>query len=221
MKRRSFFCSLAVGLLCFVLFSCTPVLEIDAKSDGGYNVSYSVKFGNFFLDTIYSMTGMERGSYIFDAREFQSQFSAAGIKNVSVVLPSSDAIQLSAPLSPGGADVFAAMNLISRKNSAGRNTMTLELSRKTLGEIYDAFPDMARSYIDLFMAPVFTGDAMTKGEYIELVAMVYGQQLADEIALAKLSLTLSPPNKKGKKQFAIPLVDLLVADSPFVFSVEW
>jgi hypothetical protein len=81
------------------------------------------------------------------------------------------------------------------------------------------------------MAPVATGERLTKSDYLNLVASVYGRPLADEIAAAKISVDLTMPGPVtsaaggyytgAKAHFDIPLVDFLVLNPPLRYMVAW
>ena len=58
------------------------------------------------------------------------------------------------------------------------------------------------------MAPVLTDEEMSADEYAELVAVVYGQKVADE--LMHSSVEFSVVSKNGKsKSYKIPLAELM------------
>lgn len=223
-KGKNFFRAFLIGIAFFSLtfFSgCVPVLEVEVKADGGYTVSYAVALGEKFIDTISSVTGAGIDTPVFNADEFKSQLAKTGMKNIYAVTPALNAIVLSVPISAKEKNIFSDSKMISRNVVSGKNNMTLTLSSESLIKIYNALPEETRAYIDLFMAPVFTGETMTKDEYVELVSMVYGNPLAEEITDAKLTLAMSPPEKKNQKRFSVPLIDLLLMSKPVSFSVSW
>jgi hypothetical protein len=91
-------------------------------------------------------------------------------------------------------------------------------------------PDIV-AYLSALMAPLATGEAMTKKEYLALIASIYGSGIADEIAAAFFNATIDLPGPvqsvkggtfSGKRaEFAIPLVDLLVLEKPLTYEVVW
>ena len=119
--------------------------------------------------------------------------------------------------------------------SVEKHSLTLNLSPATMRALYASMDLQTRSYVDLFMAPVFTGEPMSGGEYTALIASVYGKDLAQEIADARMEITLSAP--KGEKatscsnadaklsgrsaRFSIPLLDLLVLEEPQAYRITW
>jgi hypothetical protein len=86
-------------------------------------------------------------------------------------------------------------------------------------------------YLNVLMAPLATGEEMTKAEYLALVSSVYSRAIADEIASSKISAFISFPGQvtsaKGgifasrRADFEIPLIDLLVLETPVIYEVSW
>ncbi len=65
-----------------------------------------------------------------------------------------------------------------------------------------------KSVMDLFMTPVVTGEEMPASEYKDLVALVYGDKLADDLEASKVEITIASPSGRSKT-YTIPLVELL------------
>lgn len=119
--------------------------------------------------------------------------------------------------------------------SVEKHSLTLNLSPATMRALYASMDLQTRSYVDLFMAPVFTGEPMSGEEYTALIASVYGKDLAQEIADARMEITLTAP--RGEKaascsnadaklsgrsaRFSIPLLDLLVLEEPQSYRITW
>lgn len=209
----------------FILFSvlifagCTPTLEIIASEDGSYRVSYSVSLGKELTNTISSAQGTS--SFVFDVKEIETQFSQSGITNISVRSPDARSLAISMLLSKNINNIFYDAGIISQTRTSNKTTMIVSFSPESICTVYEGMPPTTRAYMDLFMAPVFVGDTMSKSEYVELVAMVYGQTLADEILNANLTLILTSPDKKTRKQFIIPIVELLLLTENKSYSLSW
>jgi hypothetical protein len=81
------------------------------------------------------------------------------------------------------------------------------------------------------MAPVATGESLTKGEYLALVGSIYGKGVADEITAAKIHAFIDFPGPissvrggayTGRRAvFEVPLLDLLVLESPLNYEIRW
>ena len=91
--------------------------------------------------------------------------------------------------------------------SAADKIVSLILSAELLHALYAKMPDDFQSYMDLFMAPVFTGEDMSDADYLDLVTTVYGQPLVDELKNASVKITvISPTSKKTER---IPLLKIM------------
>jgi hypothetical protein len=104
-----------------------------------------------------------------------------------------------------------------------------------MAALYGAMDAGTRSYVDLFMAPAFTGEQMSGEEYAALVGSVYGSPMADEISSAVIDITLAAP--KGRKiascssdeatisgrraTFSVPLLTLLTLDEELSYGIGW
>jgi hypothetical protein len=81
------------------------------------------------------------------------------------------------------------------------------------------------------MAPLVTGEELTKTEYLELVSTLYSKAISDEIAGSTIRAAIDFPGAvtsvaggaySGKRaSFDIPLLDLLVLETPLRFEVVW
>jgi len=85
--------------------------------------------------------------------------------------------------------------------------------------------------VNALMAPLATGEAMSKNEYLELVTAFYSKAISDEISSSKIRASIDFPGvitgikggtSSGKKAtFEIPLLDLLVLETPLSYEVNW
>jgi hypothetical protein len=86
-------------------------------------------------------------------------------------------------------------------------------------------------YLSTLMAPIVTGEALTQGEYLELVGSVYGAEIAREIGAARVAIRLRFPQPLSsvrggsaagnQASFDTPLAAFLVLEKPLVFEIEW
>ena len=113
---------------------------------------------------------------------------------------------------------------------AGRAVISLD--RQSGPRLMALISPEAGDYLSALMAPLVTGEALTKEEYLALIRSVYRQaMLADEIAASQVLVTLTFPRpikairggtfQGTKAQFSIPVVDFLVLERPLVYEVTW
>ena len=92
------------------------------------------------------------------------------------------------------------------------------------------FPEL-EEYLSALMAPALLGEAMTAGEYLNLIASFYARPVADEIAAGRIRASIEFPRPlsfvqggtfSGRRaEFDISLLDLLVLEQPLRYEVRW
>ena len=114
-------------------------------------------------------------------------------------------------------------------SSGGRCTINLSLASGP--EILLLISPEISDYLSALMAPLATGEGMTKAEYLILVGSVYGKGIADEISKAFIRASIEFPGQIQSAQggtfsgrradFAIPLLDILTLETPLSYEVVW
>lgn len=109
------------------------------------------------------------------------------------------------------------------RNKEGLATqMKITLSPEILQDLITNQNNVIQKYADLLMAPCFTGDPMSKEEYIELVASLYGNEIAEEITSGSIRILLkNSRTKKMPEAFSIPLIDILTLTEEKTFTVNY
>ena len=205
---KNIYKNLLVALFCSVILfltSCKSQIKI-TFSKNACTVKYSTKLGKALFDTFYAFAGETESEKIFDTEQFKQIFSEGGLKNVSAESKVIDEISIQGDIDGNNGDFISGSSIIKSSNN-GKN-VEIEFSRNNLLKMYDNMPSIMRSYIDLFMAPVFTEEEMSNEEYLELISSVYGQILADEIKTSTVDFIVVLSDGKTK-QFSLELIDLI------------
>ena len=208
MNMKNIYKNLLVALFCSVILfltSCKSQIKI-TFSKNACTVKYSTKLGKALFDTFYAFAGETESERIFDTEQFKQIFSEGGLKNVSAESKVIDEISIQGDIDGNNGDFISGASIIKSSNN-GKN-VEIEFSRNNLLKMYDNMPLIMRSYIDLFMAPVFTEEEMSNEEYLELISSVYGQILADEIKTSTVDFIVVLSDGKTK-QFSLELIDLI------------
>jgi hypothetical protein len=207
----------------FVFTGCTAAVELHAVADGSITVKYTAGLGAAFMDMVTAVSGGADTAPVFNADTITAQFIEAGLSGTSASVPARNRLELTTVLPAAGTDLFTQTGTVLYSNNKGKGQLLiLALSPEHLRKVYALLPQSARSYIDLFMAPVFTGETMTKSDYLELLSSLYGKPLADEVEGASLSLSLfGLSGSSAQKVVKIPLTDLLLLEKPVSYSVAW
>ncbi|MDR1353113.1 MAG: hypothetical protein LBK05_07510 [Treponema sp.] len=127
----------------------------------------------------------------------------------------------------GGA---AAGNLpLLRYDPAG--TLLIHLDRGTGPLVLSLLSEEVNAYLSALLAPVATGESLTRAEYLGLVATIYGRPIADEIASATVEVSLEAPravtfirggSARGRTaRFSLSLPELLVLEQPIDYEISW
>lgn len=208
MNMKNIYKNLLVALFCSVILfltSCKSQIKI-TFSKNACTVKYSTKLGKALFDTFYAFAGETESERIFDTEQFKQIFSEGGLKNVSAESKVIDEISIQGDIDGNNGDFISGASIIKSSNN-GKN-VEIEFTRNNLLKMYDNMPSIMRSYIDLFMAPVFTEEEMSNEEYLELISSVYGQILADEIKTSTVDFIVVLSDGKTK-QFSLELIDLI------------
>lgn len=208
MNMKNIYKNLLVALFISVILfltSCKSQIKI-TFSKNACTVKYSTKLGKALFDTFYAFAGETESEKIFDTEQFKQIFSEGGLKNVSAESKVIDEISIQGDIDGNNGDFISGSSIIKSSNN-GKN-VEIEFTRNNLLKMYDNMPSIMRSYIDLFMAPVFTEEEMSNEEYLELISSVYGQILADEIKTSTVDFIVVLSDGKTK-QFSLELIDLI------------
>jgi hypothetical protein len=120
---------------------------------------------------------------------------------------------------------------LDNDRQTGNNRLCITLDRETAPLLLATISPDIRDYLSVLFAPAATGEFLSKAEYLELVGDIYGRALADEIAAAKIAVTIGFPgavsSAKGgtftgaSARFDIALADILVLETPLEYEVVW
>ena len=208
-------------------------LQTDGRADLNIFASLEPRMSALIMGFA-AAAGVAPGTAILDGPSIAESMAAApGIASVSLGNTSPVSIEgnirashIGDLLAGGGADFITFEQL---PGGGGRFTAGLDRDsgRAILALIS---PDIA-NYLAALMAPVATGEAMTRAEYLFLVGAVYGSGIAEEISGATIRAWIDFPGPiqsirggtfSGRRaEFAIPLLDVLVLETPLSYEVVW
>ncbi|GMO45992.1 MAG: hypothetical protein Ta2G_01000 [Termitinemataceae bacterium] len=95
------------------------------------------------------------------------------------------------------------------------NGIKVTLSKANAPQFLESLSPDLNDYLSAIMAPVATGEDISRTEYLELVASVYGDGVAKEIKNARLKIKLN------STVFDIALLDILVLEKNLVYEIEF
>jgi len=243
MKKIGLFFGIFVFSLAF--YSCTAKINGSLQGNGQADLVITASLEpriTALIGGIAAISGaVPPGSPILNGPEIASSMSASpGIASASFknINPSSITGQINVShinefLAGGKTSGFITFEqpFVNEQKVSGGGRCTINLNLDSGPDILGLISPDASDYLNLLMAPLATGEVLTKTEYIMLVGSVYGRGIADEISKALVSVSIDFPGQvisakggtfAGKKvEYNIPLLDLLVLETPLNYEVIW
>lgn len=203
---------LAYLLILTAFTGCGTKIAIVQKADGNSTIEMNLELGKVFEKVLDESTaalneidGNQKPNFFY-AGEIKKSLVNAGLKNVMV--SSTERTKLNVAFT--GKFEFI---------EGGTDSMNLRLNPESVKNFTSSLGAEFNSIMDLFMAPVITGEDLSMEDYMETLAAIYGKELSEDLAKSTIQLTLE--NSSGKrKNFSIPLVQFLMLKEEKIYSVE-
>jgi hypothetical protein len=224
---------------CAALFLCSCQARVSGvvRQDASGSLSIRAELETAAAGLIRSLGafgGKNAGDPVLDSRAISRSLGAApGIGEVSLKNTGSHAIEGTVAVTNAG-DVFASGSgnrFVIYEASASGGRLAVRLDRESGPGVIRLVSQEAADYCSVLMAPLATGETLSKTEYLALVASVYGKALADEIRRSQISAVLGVPGPvksvaggtfSGREaRFQIPLLNILVLESPLEYEIVW
>jgi hypothetical protein len=236
LRLKSWMAFLAL-LYCVILTpSCAARINGPLAADGSAALAVSVSLEPRMaaLITRLSAAGGQRGGQVLDGPAIAlSMSNAPGIASVSFANTASTAIE--GPLRISAIGDFLAVGsrggFITFEQAGQGGRCVISINRETGPQILGLLSSEITGYLEAIMAPLATGEKLSKAGYLEEVSVVYGKAVSDEIAGSRIRASIDFPgqvaNVKGgtfsgkRAEFNVPLLDLLVLETPLSYEVVW
>lgn len=224
-----------------MLTGCATTITIRANADKSAGIEFGMgSFGDAISNVFQNAGGLGMMADGFSDSQIKDALSQGDFSDVSVT-SNSDGLNITglipAPERQSAVSKDGSLK-ISNFVMCTEHSLAVVLSPETIGRVMDSLPEDVRTVTDLFMAPVFTGDVMSGAEYRNLIASVYGDDIARELDSSVLRITLEAPKGMTIKEtslsgttrsvpvekkavLSIPLVEFLTLSSPRTFSITY
>jgi hypothetical protein len=239
MIKKVFSVVFIVALL-LVLPSCASQINGSLIGDGQADLEIQAELKpkiSALIGRLAAISGtIKPGAPVLDGPSLAKSMSTApGVVSVSFVNKTPSAIEGAVKISRVN-DFLASGKeggLISfeQKNADGEGHCVISLSLESGPGILSLISPEIAMYLNALMAPLASGEKMTKENYLLLVASFYGKDIADEISGSVIRASANFPGviqriKGGtftgrRADFQIPLLDVLVLETPLVYEVVW
>jgi len=230
--------------LCFALFiSCEARIDGSLAADGSASLTVNMSLYTrmaALIQNLFNAAG-QQGNVLDSSSVARSMSSAPGIASVTLRNTSPAAIsgqvqisQIGDFLSAAAASNEAARGergfiTFERRGTGGR--CGINIDRNNGETILALLSPQITDYLNALMAPVVTKEEISKEEYLELITAFYNRNITDEISRSNIRASIDfPGNVTGsaggtfsgrRAVFTIPLLDLLVLETPIRYEVTW
>jgi hypothetical protein len=234
MKKAS--CFLLFGVFAMLIFSCAARIsgKLDQGSAGDFTAAIRLQPRiSALIGSFQNLSGEKRAQIIDGPAISNSMSKAPGIALVSFKNTSDTSIEGPVKISKIG-DFLASSGagfIRFEPSSGGAGRCTINLRREQGPEILLFISPEITAYLEALMAPLATGEELSRAEYLELVGSMYGKGIADEISASTISASIDFPGQVqtvqggtfsgARAEFQIPLLDLLVLETPLSYAVTW
>lgn len=233
------------ALVFFALFlaafsSCSAGIEGVVREGGAAEISLKTSLEPATVALIRSIRGFmgeKADAPILDGPEISRSLAVSpGILAVSLKNTGPTGLEGGISISNVG-DFLASDDVKTRfitykeGRGAGNSSVTISLDRESAPFIIARLSAEVGEYLSALMAPAVLGVKSSRQEYIQLLAMVYGRPLADEIAAARIRVSIEFPRQliaviggtvAGRRaEFDILLTDLIVLEHSLNYEVKW
>ena len=135
-------------------------------------------------------SGQTAGQSVFNTQELKEALTQSGISVKEMTVKGALGLRL-ACIVPHKHELLKD---VINYDTKGRK-VAVKLSPENIASFLEMLPQESRDFIDMLMAPLFTGDKIPLAEYEELIGAAYGKKIAAELRSAEFVLTVDVPYK--------------------------
>ena len=232
MKKIFYFSTILT--LIFTILSCSPALSISLKNDDSVDIQLEISNTESFFSNFSAFMDFSEENF-YDKEFLSLNLEELGFSNINLETGKNADLKLSAQLK--NFSQLEEENPITSLFTKNENSFEISINPDNLIDILETLPE-ATDYLDLLMAPVYTGEELTEQEYLELFATVYGESFAKDFENTNFVLQVNVLNKiknieTAKDNIAsvkfdgnvanikIPLYKLLCNPNPTFFKIDF
>lgn len=174
--------------------ACSSTAHIVIRDNTDYDLTAEFVPGSFLEKNITHLLKQKNeqvdGQSIFNTQELKEAFIKEGISVQNITLQGALGLRLVCTV-PHNHELLKDVIAYDKK---GRKAV-LRISPENIASFLEMLPQESRDFIDMLMAPLFTGDNIPPAEYEELIGAAYGKKIATELRSAEFVLTVDVPYK--------------------------
>ena len=183
--KKLFYFSL-IFILIFTAFSCSPSLAVSLKNDDSADIQIVISNTESFFSNFSAFMDFSEDNF-YDKEILSSNLQSLGFSNINLESGKNADLKLFAQLK--NISNLEEENPLSSAFVKTENSFELQINPEKMLSVLEAIPEMT-DYLDLLMAPVYTGEELSESEYLELFASVYGESFAKDFENTNLLLQI-------------------------------
>ncbi|MCQ2613774.1 MAG: hypothetical protein MJ183_09270 [Treponemataceae bacterium] len=244
MNRKFLLWAPALCVFALCLAGCSPALKISVNNTADVSVNFSEKSSAVLESVLVSVAGLAQGEPLVTRDIAVENMRGVGFEVTDYSQTGNDiALETKKKNLRDNPELLQkAVGLYTQTvRNSKENLCIVTFSPQFFSSVFRMMNEETQGYIDLLMAPSFTGEEMTPEEYIDLLAVVYGNSLADAAEKSTFDLILQTDGKitasvmpEGSSatasvsgisaqavKFTIPLAEFLTNTGTASYSVSW
>lgn len=237
---KSIFYFIAIFSLPLIFCGCPADLKIIANPDKTFSLEFNSVFGEKLTAALEDLSQVSAQfsenpqnsasqnqsqnfdlSQIIDTKKIESELDSKYFSQsqVKIQKKSEHAYNFIASTKIKNFAAFPKDCLSQQELPGEKKRVVLSLGAKTLQTILHN-ESMLKTYTEILMAPLVTGEKMSVADYEDLLSGIYGESVASELLSGKFKVDFVCPNGKILSQ-EIPIANLLAASEGIEFVFEY
>lgn len=210
-KPRCLIFVFASIFLSALLSGCNTTVSVKVQDDLSGDFSLQTAVSPSVKAISESFLGNEPGTSLFDTVQIRSSLEKANLTVTQIASPVASSLTVTAKTPNVCTAVPNADDFITVKTAGNVSRMTVKLTPQNVRKVLSLMSDETALLVDLLIAPVFTGEVLTKEEYAEIIAISYGTQIATELQAATINLSFALPSAVTDAKLSNPAMGTVSA----------
>lgn len=188
LKKSSYVFSCVIGIILCLTAACSSSARIVIKNNADYDLSAEFIPSALLEKNLTRLMQHETSQSVFNREVLTQSLTEAGLTVKKITVKGTLGLNVNCTL-PHTHELINGFIRYDQK----QKTTVLTISPENIRSFLSMIPQESREFIDMLMAPLFTGDAVTPADYEELIGVAYGKKVAAELRNSEFLLTVEVP----------------------------
>ncbi|MGL4987431.1 MAG: hypothetical protein ACRC5H_09900 [Treponemataceae bacterium] len=175
-----------------MIISCSTNVDFNIKQDLSADVTLNLNVSKNFTNLLERVANYSDS--IFNVQEITAILESTGQSKVKVSSLSPADLKISFT-SKNITEIFSEQipHLITASKNDKKTELRMTLNPAVVKQTLTLLPDHAQQFVELLLAPIFTGEKMASTEYLELLAILYGNAIKNDLQNAFVVINFIVP----------------------------